>query len=37
MPPAKIAKELKARLLMEVLGCFDLPVVEKYSVFSLMF
>lgn len=36
MPPVKIEKELKARLLLEVLGCFDLPVAEKYSMFPVI-
>jgi len=29
MPPVKIEKELEARLLLEVLGCFGLPVAAK--------
>lgn len=36
MLPVKIEKELKARLLLEVLGCFDLPVAEKYSLFPVI-
>lgn len=36
MPPVKIERELKARLWLEVLACFDLPVAEKHSMFPVI-